>query len=179
MGKTIIRDDFWRLWGTFRAVFGSPSGAFRVPFGIPGAPLGCLLGSLGDPWGTFGTTLGVQRATIAHGPKTEQAQKTSPPALGHFWLQNGSPGCQNEVNKLYLIFFQPKKCTKIRAFSGYVLQSKSVKRNIVFRTFVDGKTIQRRRTRKSATSRFYSYLQYFSTIFRSTETDRVGRIFVK
>ena len=42
-------------------------------------------------------------------------------------------------------------------------------------TFIDENTTQRQRTRKSATSRFYWYLQYILTIFLSAETDRVGR----
>ena len=51
--------------------------------------------------------------------------------------------------------------------------------SMIFRTFVDGKTVQRQRTRKSATSRFYWYLQYFLMIFLITETDRVGRNYIK
>ena len=142
--------------------------------GVPGAPLGCLLGSLSDPWGTFGATLGAQRATIAHGPKTEQAHKKTPPPLGHFWLQNGSPGCQNEVKKCH--FFDLKCASKFKHFLGMYFSRKVWIFSMIFRTFVDGKTVQRQRTRKSATSRFYWYLQYLSTIFLITETDRVGRM---
>ena len=84
---------------------GASSGCF---FGVPGAPLGCLLGSLGDPWGTFGATLGGQRATIAHGPKTEQAQKKHPP-FGTFlvpkWLPR-VPKCGKKIGfgrlKIYI-----------------------------------------------------------------------------
>ena len=108
-------------------------GAFRVPgaasgclLGVPGAPLGCLLGSLGDPWGTFGATFGAKRATIAHGPKTEQAQKKKqpPPPLGHFWFQNGSPGCPNEVKKWF--FFDLKCVSKFKHFLGTYFNRKSV-----------------------------------------------------
>ena len=100
-----------------------PGAASGCLLGVPGAPLGCLLGSLGDPWGTFGATLGAKRATIAHGPKTEQAQTKKHPPLGHFWFQNGSPGCQHVVKKLY--FFVLKCTSKFKYFLGTYFSRKS------------------------------------------------------
>ena len=78
---------------------GAPSGCF---LGVPGAPLGCLLGSLGDPWGTFGATLGAKRATIAHGPKTEQAQKKTPPLWDTFGSKMAPQGAEIQTHFWYV-----------------------------------------------------------------------------
>ena len=78
-----------------------------------------------------------------------------------------------------MIFFRPKMFIQIQVFSEYKFHQKMLIFSMISRTFIDGKTVQRQRTRKSATSRFYWYLQYFSTIFLITETDRVGRNYKK
>ena len=102
----------WCAWGILGMPFGDPWGALGVPFGVPGRPLG-------DLWSHFGRPKGDHRTWAKNGTGTK---KNTPP-LGHFWLQNGSPGCQNVVNKLY--FFVLKCTSKFKYFLGTYFSRKS------------------------------------------------------
>ena len=152
-----------------------------MPLGSLGQPRGAFWGSLGRPWGAFwgpwatlGGPLGplwAPKGRPSHmGQKRNRHKNTH---LGRCWLQNGSPGYQHEVTKLY--FFDLNGSSKLNHFLGTYFSRTSEHFSMCFRTFVDGKTVQRHRTRKSATSRIDLHLQYFLYIFLIIETDRVER----